>query len=66
MIVGAEAIISTEIAQLCGRGHSTGRLSVDVDVEPAVDGSGAGTPQLLVYRRPFGFLFRGYPHPLTG
>lgn len=37
MIVGAEAFYPTEIARLRGRGHAVGRLSVDVDVDPAVD-----------------------------
>jgi len=37
VIVGAEAFSSTEITELSGRGQSTGRLSVDVDVDPAVD-----------------------------
>src|ERR1035441_5585885 len=37
VIVGAEAFSSTEIAQLHGRGHVVGRLSVDVEVDPAVD-----------------------------
>ena len=37
VIVGAEVSFCTEIAQLCRRGHATGRLSVDVAVEPPVD-----------------------------
>ena len=37
VIVGAEAFSCTEIAQLHGRGQSTGRLSVDVDIDPPVD-----------------------------
>jgi hypothetical protein len=37
VIVGAEVIYHTEIAQLRRRGHVVGRLSVDVAVEPSVD-----------------------------
>jgi hypothetical protein len=37
VIVGAEAFFCTEIAELSCCGQSTGRLSVDVDVDPAVD-----------------------------
>jgi hypothetical protein len=37
VIVGAEAFSCTEIAQLHGRGQSTGRLSVDFNVAPPVD-----------------------------
>src|ERR1039457_80517 len=37
VVVGAEVSFCTEIAQLCRRGHATGRLSVDVAVEPPVD-----------------------------
>jgi hypothetical protein len=37
VVVGAEAFSCTEIAQLHGRGQSTGRLSVDVDNDPPVD-----------------------------
>jgi hypothetical protein len=40
MIVGAEVAFCTEIAQLCRRGHATGRLLVDVAVDPAVDQRG--------------------------
>jgi hypothetical protein len=37
VIVGAEAFSSTEITALSRRGHRTGRLSVDIDADPAVD-----------------------------
>jgi hypothetical protein len=37
VIVGAEAFSRTEITDLSRRGQSTGRLSVDVDVDPPVD-----------------------------
>ena len=37
VVDGAEAFSSTEITELSRRGQSTGRPSVDVDVEPAVD-----------------------------
>jgi hypothetical protein len=37
VVVGAEAFSCTEITELSGRGQSTGRHSVDVDVDPAVD-----------------------------
>ena len=37
VIVGAEAFSSTEITVLATRGQSTGRVSVDVDVDPPVD-----------------------------
>src|ERR1039457_5450546 len=37
VIVGAEAFSCTEITGLSRLGHSTGRLSVDVDVDPSVD-----------------------------
>jgi|SRR5665213_2478344 len=37
VIVGAEAISCTEITELSGRDHATGRLSVDVIVDPLVD-----------------------------
>jgi hypothetical protein len=40
VIVGAETIYCTEIAQLRCRGQSTGRFSVDVDVDPTVDQRG--------------------------
>jgi len=36
VIVGAEAISCTEAAEV-SRGQSTGRLSVDVAVDPSVD-----------------------------
>jgi hypothetical protein len=37
VIVRAETVFGTDIALLHHRGQSTGRLSVDVDVDPAVD-----------------------------
>jgi hypothetical protein len=37
VVVGAEAFSRTEITELSRRGQSTGRLSVDVDVDPPVD-----------------------------
>jgi hypothetical protein len=37
VIVGAEAISCTESTRLSLRGQSTGRLSVDVAVDPPVD-----------------------------
>ena len=37
MIVGAEALSTTEITELSGRGHGVGRFSVDVDVDLPVD-----------------------------
>jgi hypothetical protein len=37
VIVGTEAFSFTEITRLSRRGHVPGRLSVDVDVDPAVD-----------------------------
>jgi hypothetical protein len=37
VIVGAEAFSCAEITELSGRGQSTGRLSVDVAVDPPVD-----------------------------
>ena len=37
MVVGAEAFSCTEITELSDRGHTTGRLSVDVAVDPPVD-----------------------------
>ena len=36
VVVGAEAFSYTEITELCRRGHATGRLLVDVAVDPAV------------------------------
>ncbi len=50
VIVGAEGFSSTEITELSDRGHATGRLSVDVAVDPPVD-----QPQILhaiVQRQP--------------
>jgi len=37
VIVGAEVSSCVEITELSGRGQSTGRVSVDVDVDPAAD-----------------------------
>jgi hypothetical protein len=37
VIVGTEAIYSTEFSDLSCRGQSTGRLSVDAAVDPSVD-----------------------------
>ena len=37
VIVGAEAFSRMEITELSGRGQSTGRVSVDVDVDRPVD-----------------------------
>jgi hypothetical protein len=37
VMVGSEVFFCKEIAWLRPRGHSTGRLSVDVDVDPPVD-----------------------------
>src|ERR1035441_5184038 len=37
VVVGAEAFSRTEIRELSRHRQSTGRLSVDVDVDPAVD-----------------------------
>src|SRR5882762_10720249 len=37
VIVGAEAFFCTKFTRLSRRGHVVGRLSVDVDVDPAVD-----------------------------
>jgi len=37
VIAGAEAFSFTEITPLWRRGHTVGRLSVDVDVYPPVD-----------------------------
>ena len=37
VIVGAEVSFCTEIAQLCRRGHATGRLLVDVVAGAPVD-----------------------------
>jgi hypothetical protein len=37
VIVGAEVFNSTEITQLSGRGQLTGRLAVNVDVDPPVE-----------------------------
>jgi hypothetical protein len=37
VIVGAEAIFSTEFSDISHCGHLVGRLSVDVDVKPTVD-----------------------------
>jgi hypothetical protein len=37
VVVGAEAIYCTEISKLCRCSHSTGRLLVDVDVDPPVE-----------------------------
>src|ERR1017187_3942590 len=37
VVVGAEAFSCTEISDLSRRGQSTGRLSVDVAVDPPVD-----------------------------
>ena len=47
VIVGAEAFSSTEITGLIRRGHAAGRLSVDVDVDPAVDHNAVQLKQCL-------------------
>jgi len=47
VIVGAEALSSTEITGLTRRGHAAGRLSVDVDVDPAVDHNAVQSEQCL-------------------
>ncbi len=47
MIVGAEAISSTENTQLSQRGQSTGRVSVDVDDDPPVDHNAVRLKQFL-------------------
>jgi hypothetical protein len=47
VIVGAEAFSSTEITVLIRRGHAAGRLSVDVDVDPAVDHNAVQSEQCL-------------------
>ena len=47
MIVGAEAFSRTEIRGLSRRGQSTGRFSVDVDVDPAVDHDAVRLKQCL-------------------
>src|ERR1017187_5993456 len=37
VVVGAEMFSCTEIPELSRRGHTAGRLSVDVEVDPPVD-----------------------------
>ena len=50
MIVLSEAIYRMEIARLPRRGHSTGKLSVDVAVDPLVDQP--GIPHAIVQGQP--------------
>jgi len=47
VIVGTQASSSTEITWLSRRGQSTGRLSVDVDVDPPVDGASSDLAGVL-------------------
>jgi hypothetical protein len=51
VIVGAEAFFSTEITELSRRGHTVGRLLVDVDVDPAVDHDAVQLKQCLSLTR---------------
>jgi hypothetical protein len=50
VIVGADAIFSTEIAQLRRHGHSTGRLSVEVIVDSPVDSMAAAGALVGIFR----------------
>jgi UrcA family protein len=53
VIVGGEAFSCTEITELCSRGQSTGRISVDVGVDPSVDHDAVTNPQgaTILHRR---------------
>ena len=57
VIVGAEASSCTEITELSRRGKPTGRLSVDVDIDPPVDRHGLQSPNNLHYRCPYAYAY---------
>jgi hypothetical protein len=48
VVVGAEAFSCTEFARLSDRGQSTGRLLVDVDVDPVADHDAPGRRNVAV------------------
>jgi len=57
VIVGAEAFSCAEITELSRRGHTIGRLSVDVDADPPVDQIGFPYHARLAANRGLGRCF---------
>jgi hypothetical protein len=57
VVVGAEAIYSAEFSGLLNHGQSTGRLSVDVAVDPPVDQIGFPYHARLAANRSLGRCF---------